>query len=56
MTIAFFARWRAAWQAAAHALRPPAAAPQSGARQLMHLFENSASGLLTCGHDGAVMS
>lgn len=55
MTSAFFARWRAAWQTAAHALRPPAAAPQSGARQLMHLFENSASGLLTCAHDGTVM-
>ena len=30
------------------------AAELSGARQLLHLFEYSASGLLTCGRDGAV--
>lgn len=55
MTTAFLARWRAAWQTVAHALWLPVAAPQGGARQLMHLFENSASGLLTCGHDGTVL-
>ena len=59
MITAFIARWQAAWQAAWHA--PSAttlvldAAPQTGARQLMHLFENSASGLLTCGRDGMVL-
>ena len=35
--------------------QPPTAASQSGALQLMHLFENSASGLLTCDHDGRVL-
>ena len=36
-------------------LQPPAPASQSGALQLMHLFDNSASGLLTCGHDGRIL-
>ena len=36
-------------------LQPPAPASQSGALQLMHLFDNSASGLLTCGHDGRML-
>ena len=54
MITALIARWRAAWKAltAPFALT---AAQRSGARQLMHLFENSASGLLTCGHDGTVL-
>ena len=64
MTLAFLARWRTAWQTAQQSLqlpqplwplRPPSAASQSGALQLMHLFENSASGLLTCSHDGTVL-
>ena len=55
MIIAFLARWRTAWRAARPPWRPPAAALRSGALQLLHLFENSASGLLTCGHDGTVL-
>ena len=54
MITALIARWRAAWMA----VKAPVAltaVQRSGARQLMHLFENSASGLLTCGHDGTVL-
>ncbi len=61
MTNALLAHWRTAWRAAKQPLQPlqplqpRSAALQSGALQLMHLFENSASGVLTCGHDGTVL-
>ena len=54
MITALIARWRAAWKAVTAPVAL-SAAQESGARQLMHLFENSASGLLTCSHDGTVL-
>ncbi len=59
---ASFARWRAARSQPCAETQPTplsaarrAYAPRDGARQLLHLFEHSASGLLTCGVDGTVL-
>ena len=61
MFTALIARWRAAWaepvQTQPSSLQPGRAGQRSlrsGARQLLHLFEHSASGLLTCDLDGTV--